>query len=160
MSSDPEQISPDNPATESIHQPGVPGKYVVLAMLAFGTFLTGFMWLYTYFNNKPFIPFRHALVQKFKRETSPRIEGGKERGRGPSKLRVVLTVQFDPSLETPEIVAQRQEMERETLDLARLHLDLSPYDRWEFILIRYTPEGIPKRWESKRDMADVRGKKA
>lgn len=125
-------------------------------MLAFGIFTTSFMWVYTYLNNKPFIPLRHALVQKFKRETSPRVEGGKERGRGPNKLRIVLTVDFDPSLDTPEMKTRRETMERETMDLARQHLDLTPYERWEFILIRYTPEGLPKRWESKRDMAELR----
>lgn len=135
--------------------PGIPGKYVVLAILAFGIFTTGFMWLYTYFNNRPFIPLRHALVQRFKRETSPRVEGGKERGRGPSKLRIVLTVDFDPSLETPENQQLRSTMEQDALALAKQHLDLSPYEKWEFILIRYTPEGLPKRWESKREMSDV-----
>ena len=93
--------SEPSPTTMPAEDQGVPGKYVVLAMLAFGICLTGFMWLYTYFNNQPFIPLRHALVQKFKRETSPRVEGGKERGRGPSKLRIVLTVKFDPLQETP-----------------------------------------------------------
>lgn len=151
---------PDEPSGNPFQTPGIPGKYVVLAMLGFGMFTTGFMWIYTYLNNKPFIPLRHALVQKFKRETSPRVEGGRERGRGATKLRIVLTVKFDPSLDTPEMRAQREEMERDALDLARQHLDLTQYERWEFILIRYTPEGLPKRWESKQDMADVRAGKS
>ncbi len=159
MSSETQPATPDDSSTDPSRTPSISGKYVVLAMLGFGIFTTAFMWIYTYVNNKPFIPLRHALVQKFQRETSPRVEGGKERGRGPSKLRIVLTVQFDPSLATPEMKAQREEMEREALDLARQHLDLSQYERWEFILIRYTPEGLPKRWESKRDMADVRAAK-
>lgn len=142
------------PSTPSV-EPGIPGKYVVMAMLAFGILTTGTMWLYTYFNNRPFIPLRHALVQRFKRETSPRVEGGKERGRGPSKLRIVLTVDFDPSLETPENQKLRSTMEQDALALAKQHLDLSPYEKWEFILIRYTPEGLPKRWESKREMSEV-----
>lgn len=136
-------------------QPGIPGKYVVLAILAFGIFTTSFMWLYTYFNNRPFMPLRHALVQRFKRETSPRVEGGKERGRGPNKFRIVLTVDFDPSLDTPENKRLRSTMEQDAIALAKQHLDLSPYEKWEFILIRYTPEGLPKRWESKREMSDV-----
>ena len=140
-----------NPPRDS----GVSGKYVVIAILAFGICTTGFMWVYTYFNNRPFIPLRHALVQRFSRETSPRVEGGKERGRGPNKLRIVLVVKFDPSLETPENQKLRSEMERDALALARQHLDLSVYEKWEFILIRYIPEGLPKRWESKRDMAEV-----
>lgn len=148
-----------SPADESSKSAVVSGKFVVLAILGFGIFTTAFMWIYTYLNNKPFIPLRHALVQKFKRETSPRVEGGKERGRGPNKLRIVLTVAFDPSVETPEMKAQREGMEHDAIDLARQHLDLSPYEKWEFILIRYTPEGLPKRWESKRDMADVRAMK-
>jgi hypothetical protein len=136
-------------------QPGIPGKYVVLAILAFGIFTTSFMWLYTYFNNRPFMPLRHALVQRFKRETSPRVEGGKERGRGANKFRIVLTVDFDPSLDTPENRQLRSTMEQDAIALAKQHLDLSPYEKWEFILIRYTPEGLPKRWESKREMSDV-----
>ena len=136
-------------------EPGIPGKYVVLAILAFGIFTTSFMWLYTYFNNRPFMPLRHALVQRFKRETSPRVEGGKERGRGPNKFRIVLTVDFDPSLDTPENKQLRSTMEQDAIALAKQHLDLSPYEKWEFILIRYTPEGLPKRWESKREMSDV-----
>jgi hypothetical protein len=142
--------------TEPIREPGIPGKYVVIAMLCFGICTTGFMWIYTYLNNRPFIPLRHALVQRFKRETSPRVEGGKERGRGASKLRIVLTVQFDPSLETPENQKLRSGMEQDAIALAKQHLDLTPYERWEFILIRYTPEGLPKRWESKRDMSELR----
>jgi hypothetical protein len=157
MSSEPPDLSSDAPPAGDSRESGVPGKYVVLAMLGFGIFTTGFMWIYTYLNNQPFIPLRHALVQKFKRETSPRVEGGKERGRGPSKLRIVLTVPFDPSLDTPEVKTQREAMERDTMELARQHLDLSGYDRWEFILIQYVPEGLPKRWESKREMAEVRG---
>lgn len=150
--------SPNPSADESPVNPeesGVPGKYVVMGMVAFGVALTGFMWIYTYLNNKPFIPLRHALVQKFKRETAPRVEGGQERGRGPTRLRIVLTVKFDPSLATPETQARREGMEREAIELARQHLDLSQYERWEFILIQYNAEGLPKRWESKRDMADV-----
>ncbi len=143
---------PANPNEE----PGIPGKYVVIAMLTFAIMTTGTMWLYTYFNNRPFIPLRHALVQRFKRETSPRVEGGKERGRGPSRLRIVLTVDFDPSLETPENKQLRETMEQDAIALAKQHIDLSIYEKWEFILIRYTPEGLPKRWESKREMADVR----
>ena len=133
----------------------ISGKYVVMAILAFGIFTTGFMLVYTYLNNRPFIPLRHALVQRFSRETSPRVEGGKERGRGASKFRIVLTVQVDPSLETPENQKLRSTMEQDALALAKQHLDLSVYEKWEFILIRYTPEGLPKRWESKRDMAEV-----
>lgn len=151
-----ESPSPDEPVESSIQSPSIPGKYVVLAMLAFGIFTTAFMWIYTYLSNKPYIPLRHALVQKFTRQTSPRVEGGKERGRGPEKLRIVLTVDFDPSLDTPEMKTRRETMEQEAIALARQHLDLSRYERWEFILIRYTPEGLPKRWESKRDMSDVR----
>ena len=148
-------MSSETPSPNPDTEPGIPGKYVVMAMLAFGIFTTSFMWLYTYFNNRPFIPLRHALVQRFTRETSPRVEGGKERGRGPSKLRIVLTVQFDPSLETPENQKLRSSMEQDALTLAKQHLDLSPYEKWEFILIRYTPEGVPKRWESKREMSEV-----
>lgn len=147
--------SETSPTATPADDQGVPGKYVVLAMLAFGVGLTGFMWLYTYFNNQPFIPLRHALVEKFKRETSPRVEGGKERGRGPSKLRIVLTVKFDPSQESPDNQKLRTGMERDTLVLANQHLDLSQYERWEFILIRYVAEAVPQRWESKREMSEV-----
>ena len=129
-----------------------------MGMLAFGICTTAFMWLYTYFNNQPFIPLRHALVQRFKRETSPRVEGGRERGRGPNKLRIVLTVKFDPTAETPENRQLRTSMEREVVELARQHLDLSAYETWEFILIKYNPEGLPQRWEHKGVMAEILAK--
>lgn len=156
MSSESQSSASNEPVESSIKSRSIPGKYVVLAMLGFGIFTTGFMWIYTYLNNKPYIPLRHALVERFTRQTAPRVEGGRERGRGPNKLRIVLTVDFDPTLVTPEMKTRRETMEREAIDLARQHLDLSPYERWEFILIRYTPEGLPKRWESKRDMSEVR----
>lgn len=155
MSTSPPPSTPDESPLEVPRAASVPGKYVVLAMLGFGICATGFMWIYTYLSNRPFIPLRHALVQKFKRESSPRVEGGKERGRGPAKLRVVLAVRFDPTADTPEAKTQRETMERETITLAKQHLDISQYQAWEFILIRYSPEGLPKRWTSQRDIADI-----
>lgn len=151
-----ESQAPNEPAEGPVKATQISGKYVVLAMLGFGIFTTAFMWIYTYLNNKPFIPLRQALVQRFTRQAAPRVEGGKERGRGPNKLRIVLTVDFDPTQDTPEIKTRRESMEQEAIELARQHLDLSPYERWEFILIRYTPEGLPKRWERKRDISEIR----
>lgn len=153
----PADAAPDSPVAS---RGGIPGQYVVIGMLAFGVCTTAFMWLYTYFNNQPFIPLRHALVQRFKRETSPRVEGGRERGRGPNKLRIVLTVKFDPTADTPENRKLRTSMEQEVVELARQHLDLSVYENWEFILIKYNPEGLPQRWESKRPMSEVLAKTA
>lgn len=156
MSSDPTDPISGIPPPDQAPEPGIPGKYVVLGMLTFGILATGFLWFYTYFSNKPYIPLRHALVQTFSRESSPQVHGGKERGRGPEKLRIVLTVKFDPSANTPQAKQQRDEMERQAIDVARQHLDLSVYERWEFILVQYVPEGTPHRWESKREMSEVR----
>jgi len=133
----------------------ISGKWVVLALLGFGIFTTSFMWCYTYFSNKPFIPLRHALVQEFSRESSPNVQGGKERGRGPNMLRIILNVKFDPTAKTGTAPEEVKAMERRVAELAREHLDLKQYERWVFILVHYNPESVPDRFESKRDIAEI-----
>jgi hypothetical protein len=134
----------------------ISGKWVVLAILSFGVFLTGFMWIYTYLSNKPFIPLRHAIIKEYSRATSPIVQGGKERGRGASILRIVMNVEFDPTEKTDGVPLKVAGIERRVAELARENLDLKEYERWEFFLVYYPPEALPKRWESKRDISEIR----
>jgi hypothetical protein len=134
----------------------ISGKWVVLAMLSFAILLTGFMWIYTYLSNKPFIPLRHAIIKEYSRATSPIVQGGKERGRGSSILRIVMNVEFDPTEKTDGVPQKVAGIEHRVAELARENLDLKEYDRWEFFLVYYPPEALPKRWESKRDISEIR----
>jgi hypothetical protein len=133
----------------------ISGKWIVIALLSFGIFTTGFMWIYTYLSNKPFIPLRHALVQEFSRAAAPNVQGGKDRGRGPNMLRIIMNVEFDPSRKTDGVPAQVAAMEHRVADLARENLDLNQYDQWVFILVHYKPESIPSRLETKREMSEI-----
>lgn len=146
---------PETENAEVANETTISGKWVVLALLSFGVFLTGFMWIYTYLSNKPFIPLRHAIVKEYTRASSPIVQGGKVRGRGPGILRILMNVEFDPTIKTDGVPAKVTAMEHRIAELAREHLDLSQYERWEFILVYYKPETIPLRWESKRDMSEI-----
>lgn len=147
--------TPENTNSEIATETTISGKWVVLAVLSFGIFLTGFMWIYTYLSNKPFIPLRHAIVQEYSRASAPNIQGGKERGRGPNKLRIILNVDFDPTQKDEGVPAKVAAMEHRVAELVQEHLDLKEYERWEFILVFYPPEATPKRLESKRDISEV-----
>jgi hypothetical protein len=143
------------PNSDVASESTISGKWVVIALLTFGVFTTSFMWIYTYLSNKPYIPLRHALVQEFSRASSPNVQGGKERGRGPNLLRIILTVNFDPTQTTDGVPAQVAAMERRAAELAREHLDLKKYELWAFILVHYRPEMTPTRWESKREISEI-----
>lgn len=147
--------SPMNATSELPAESTISGKWVVLALLGFGIFTTSFMWLYTYYSNKPFIPMRHALVQEFSRESSPNVQGGKEKGRGPSMLRVIMNVKFNPNEKSGTVPQEVRAMERRVAELAREHLDLTEYEQWVFILVHYNPESTPDRFESKRPIAEI-----
>lgn len=145
----------DNSLSEVPQDPVVSGKWVVLALLAFGVSTTAFMWLFTYYSNKPFIPLRHALVKEFSRESSPNVQGGKDRGRGPVLLRIIMNVKFDPNQKSGTVPAEVNAMERRVAELAREHLDLTQYEKWVFILVHYNPESLPDRLERKREIQDI-----
>jgi len=129
---------------------------VILGIFAFGCLLTGALWLYTWQHHARFYEFRRALVQEFTKRSVPRVDGGREKGRGPLILRVVLNVEIDLAQSGTEHQARLLELERRTFRLAQQHVaDLPTYERWEFCLVHLVPEGNPQRYESKRDFSEA-----
>lgn len=127
----------------------IPGRWVVLAMLAFGIIATGSLWIYSKFDLAPFLPLRKALYEEFPK-SHPDVRGGRTRG-SPPKLRIVMQVDFPPS-ETDERV---ERIVARVIALAKRHADLRPYETLELFLVQYVPEKNSERIRIERKIADL-----
>lgn len=127
----------------------VPGRYIVLAMLAFGVLSTAGIWTYWKLHLAPYLPLQRALIQAYP-ASSPRVEGGRHKD-SPQILRLVLTIEFPPDEGDPRV----HEMVRRILSIARKHLDFRQYDELEVYLVYRPPERSPQQYEYKRKMSDV-----
>ena len=132
----------------------ISGKLVVVGMFAFAILLTGTLWIYTRLHNAPFIPLRRALATEFGRAAAPRAEGGRHR-RGPMTLRVVMTVDFDPTAQDAPSLERVAAIDRRIIELARQHIDVSQYEFFEINLIQVIPEGESPRRELKLKMSEL-----
>lgn len=117
------------------HAPrAISGRWVVLGLLALGLSATLGLYAYWHFETREFRPLTEAIGREFK-HSLPRVEGGRPK-RGPSTLRIVLRVPFDP--ESDE--RQFQQTVQRVIELARQSQDLSKYERLEIHLIQLRAE--------------------
>lgn len=135
-------------------EPGVPGKWVVIGIFLFGMTATGILWIYSVMDRAPFVPMRRALAAAFSEECKPRVEGGRHRN-GPLTLRVVLQVDFDPTIEEPDTVKRVAEMEQTIIRLARQHQNLEDYEILEMFLVQLVPEGEALRHETVLTVSEI-----
>lgn len=127
----------------------------MLGMFVFGICATSFLWVYTYLHYAPFKELRQALIAEYSREAMPRVDGGKEKGRGPRMLRVVLSVDFDPEDKSPEAATKIASIEKRVGELAKQHVDLTGYEEMEVCLVHLIPEAIPKRHETRKPLKEM-----
>ena len=117
----------------------IPGRWVVLGMIAFGLITTAIIWGYWNSRLAPFLPLQKAIMQEFP-GSYPHVEGGRPKGE-PPLLRIVMHVDFAPS-ESDERVTKIVER---VIALAKQNLDLGQYENFELHLVHYVPEQTPQR---------------
>jgi len=127
----------------------VSGRWVVLAVLAFGIIVTGTLWIYSKLELAPFLPLRRALYAEFPK-SKPRVEGGRPR-RMPPVLRVVMQVDFPPTQgdERVEKIVER------VIALAKEHVDLARFENFELHIVYYAPEKRPERITIERKIREL-----
>ena len=128
----------------------VSGRYVVLAMFAFGVLSTAGIWVYWKLHLAPFMPLQKALVEAYP-GSSPRVDGGRHKSTEPATLRLVLKVDFTPDEHDPRVPA----MIDRTIAITRHYLDFREYEDLEIYLVHYPPEKSPRQYEYKRKIKDL-----
>jgi hypothetical protein len=118
----------------------VSGKAVVIGMLSLGIFTTSLLFIYFELHTRPFRPMREAIGREF-RHSRPNVEGGQLKGRGPTILRISMSVPFDPYVEDQETTKRIQRV----LAIARQYQNLAAYDQVQINLIYFVPEREPRR---------------
>src|SRR5262249_47229216 len=81
-----------NPQTMTPEAGTIPGRWVVIALLGFGTMATAALWVYSKLELEPFLPLTKALDVEFP-GSKPRVKGGTTK-RSPPILRVIMEVDF------------------------------------------------------------------
>lgn len=112
----------------------IPGKYIVLALLALGVTSSAVMWTYWKLHLAPFLPLQRAIFAQYPKSL-PRVEGGRNK-RGPMTLRIVFQAAFLPVRDDPRTQATLESL----CQLARQHHDLAPYELLEIFLVWREPE--------------------
>ncbi|MBI3863991.1 MAG: hypothetical protein HY290_19070 [Planctomycetia bacterium] len=127
----------------------ISGKWVVLGMIAFGLFLTGGIWVYAQVELAPFQPLARAIKTEFP-ASKPHVKGGRPRNK-PALLRVVMEVDFAPTESDPRVatIADR------VIALARQHVNLSEYERFELHLVRYVSEKTPEHLTIEKKVSEL-----
>ncbi|MSR57790.1 MAG: hypothetical protein EXS05_08965 [Planctomycetaceae bacterium] len=131
----------------------VSGRWVVVAMFAFGIAATGGIWVYWKLHLAPFMPLQKALAAEFEK-SSPRVDGGwtkNEYKQSPPLLRVVLRVPYEPDERDARVPATIERV----LTLTRAHIDLAAYDTLEIYLVHYVPEKNPQQYEWRRKISEL-----
>src|SRR5262249_19637873 len=127
----------------------IPGRYVVLGLLAFGMLSTAGIWTYWKLHLAPFMPLQKALVQAYP-GSSPRVEGGRTK-TSQRILRIVLTIEFPPEEGDPRV----QEMIERIVAIAREHLNFADYEDLEIFLVHRPPEKSPQQYEYRRSLREM-----
>lgn len=135
-------MSAPNPESGSIPPPrsqGVPGKWVIAGMFAFGIAATLSLWVYWYFHSGPFHPLQKAIAAEFPKSI-PRVDGGQRRMHkgGPRLIWVILRVPFKPEEEE----GRSQEVVDRVVELTREHLTMSDWDQLNLRLFYGEPERV------------------
>jgi hypothetical protein len=117
----------------------ISGKWVVLAMFAFGLSAVGVIWTYAVVELGPFEPLARAIQAEFP-GSRPHVKGGTPRNK-PPLLRIILEVDFTPKADDSRIA----KMTERVIALAKQHVPLSEYEDFELHLVHYTPEAAPER---------------
>ncbi len=134
---------------------------MVLIMFAFAFAMIGMMYLYWELHTRPFRPLQIAINDRYP-NSMPRVMGGKHKSHQPenkTKLRMIVAVDFDPTLGLPRPAGQaKSEEDRLTLDdtmnvssrieqvygsllhLAKQTTDLTTYEEIEIFLEYRRPE--------------------
>lgn len=118
----------------------ISGTRVVIGMFALGLTLTALLFIYFELHTRPFRPLREAIGREFK-HSRPNVEGGRVKGKGPSILRISLSVPFDPFKNED----QASERNKRLLEIAREYQELKSYDKVQINLIQFVPESEAKR---------------
>jgi hypothetical protein len=124
---------PDSPSSPNPKS----GRWTVIAMFGFGILMVGSLWILFEVQTKPFRPLTEALHAEFP-SSRPLVQGGKENRekKTPPILRVILTVPFDPLLETEKFQQAINTVEK----ICQENHDLTPYEQLEVHLIKPIPE--------------------
>ena len=122
----------------------VSGRLIVVCMMLLGLSLATLLLVYFEFNTRPFRPLRDAIGREFKR-SRPNVEGGRLKGKGPTILRITMSVRFNPFEEE----AEANELLTRVVAIAREHVDLGQYETCQVNLIHFVPEkdAITKTFE-------------
>jgi hypothetical protein len=118
---------------------GATGRRVVLGMLVLGMLATAGIWVYWKLNLGPFVPMQRALAEAFP-ASSPRVEGGRQKGSTDVQLRVVLRVDFTPTLDDERVAP----IVDKVTSLAREHGNLARYDRLVIYIVHFRPQRRPE----------------
>ncbi len=139
----------------SLHQqPRVNGRIVVLGMFAFGVVMTSALGLYWEFYTRPFRALQTAIDHEYPGCT-PRVIGGRHKSHktdNPSVLRVIVNVEFDPTV--PDS-AEAAAMVTHLGELAQHHVDLSDYETLDVHLLQRVPEQENRQQSFSRSVADL-----
>lgn len=126
------------------------GSYIVLAMIAAGL-LTGIsIWVYWKINLSAHLPLKQALAAEYKNST-PRVEIGKEKRWSPRVFRVIMKVDFTPLEDDPRV----HELEKRVIALAREHERLDDCELFVIHLVHRVPEKNPELLKIERKMSEV-----
>ncbi len=150
------------------------GTWMVLIMFAFAFAMIGMMYLYWELHTRPFRPLQIAINDRYP-NSMPRVMGGKHKSHQPgnkAKLRMIIAVDFDPTLGLPRSAGQeKSEEDRLTLDetlpvsprieqvygsllhLAKQTTELTTYEEIEIFLEYRRPE------KSSRTLYAIRSQK-
>lgn len=131
-------VSDDPPAARSV-RPGIPGRYVVLGMLATGLLATATIYIYWDLHTRPFRPLTEAIGREWK-YSLPKVEGGTHKG-GPATLRIAMRVPFPPE----ETSAETQRVVNRLVELANAHSDWSRFEVLQVHLLQLAPERIARQ---------------
>lgn len=139
--SDPESADRARTATRQVS-----GRAVVVAMFAFGSLLTGALYLYWELHTRPFRPLQDAIAAEFP-DFTPRVIGGRHKSQrtgSPNTLRIVLLVDFNPKSESS--APRTEQIASRLAELAATQMDLSKYEILEIHLVHRVPESEDESW--------------
>jgi hypothetical protein len=138
-----------NDETAPVPTSTIPGRWVVLGMLAFGIVMTSGIWVYSKIELEPFLPLAKALETEFPK-THPRVKGGRPKRQAPL-LRIVMDVNFTPTETDPHVV----QMVDRIIALAKQNADLKDYEKIQIHLVHYVPEKNAERITVERNVSDL-----
>lgn len=129
--------SQDPCSDRDILGPELSGRWVILAVAAFGVTGISVLWFYTDAHTRPFLELRDAVHSEFP-GSAPQVEGGRHKmhRNTPRILRITLRVSEDPRKDSSQIT----DMIDRLIDLADSKQGLANYDVFDVYLVWYPPE--------------------